>query len=101
MLSREPLSAEEISQRLPALPSWSFDQDALVRTYRIDYDTAAQIIVGVARICHELDHHADIDLRYGMLRFASSTHDRDQSVTAWDFALAEQIERLLGDYPET
>lgn len=99
MTSREPLTAAEISDRLTALPMWRFEGDALVRTVRVDYAAGARIVVEVADICEELDHHADIDLRYGSVRIASTTHDRGRRVTAWDVELATRIDRALARHP--
>jgi 4a-hydroxytetrahydrobiopterin dehydratase len=95
MPHREPLTADEIAARLAALPEWTREGDALVRVYQIDYDTAAEIIGQVAQISRRVDHHADIDLRYGTLRFAITTHDRGHRITARDFALATLIDATL------
>jgi 4a-hydroxytetrahydrobiopterin dehydratase len=91
---RDPLTATQIETRLMELPGWETDGARLMRTYQIGYQAAAAMIGHVAEISRVIDHHADIDLRYGTLGFAITTHDRANRITARDFDLARRVEAI-------
>jgi 4a-hydroxytetrahydrobiopterin dehydratase len=52
------------------------------------------MIVHVADVERLISHHADIDLRWGKVRFAITTHDAGNKLTAADFALAGRIDAI-------
>ncbi|MFF0426988.1 4a-hydroxytetrahydrobiopterin dehydratase [Streptomyces sp. NPDC004520] len=91
----QPLSQKEIEDRLRELPGWSVDADRLIRTYRLgDHFAATALVVHVAQIQQELNHHSDLTLGYDTVAVAVSTHSAGAVVTEKDFELAERVERI-------
>lgn len=71
----QPLSQKEIEDRLRELPGWSVESDRLLRTYRLgDHFAATALVVHVARIQQELDHHSDLTLGYNTVALSVNTH---------------------------
>lgn len=90
-----PLSAEEIDQALAALPGWSRDGDTLTRLYRLSgHMAAAALVLHIAAVQEELDHHADTTLGYQTVELATCTHSVGGVVTALDVELARRVEEL-------
>ncbi|MHB9757822.1 4a-hydroxytetrahydrobiopterin dehydratase [Streptomyces sp. BYX5S] len=91
----EPLSQKDIEDRLAELPGWSLDGDALTRTYRLDsHFAAAALVVHIAAVQEDLNHHSNLVLGYNTVTLTVNTHDAGGAVTAKDFALAEKVEAL-------
>ncbi|MFE7181564.1 4a-hydroxytetrahydrobiopterin dehydratase [Streptomyces erythrochromogenes] len=91
----EPLSQKEIEDRLRELPGWAFEDDRIIRTYRLGTHFAASALVShIASIQEELNHHSDLTLGYNTVRLSVNSHDAGGVVTENDFALAERVESL-------
>ncbi|WP_394429071.1 4a-hydroxytetrahydrobiopterin dehydratase [Streptomyces sp. SGAir0957] len=91
----EPLSQKDIEDRLAELPGWSLDGDRITREYRLPSHFAATgLVVHIAQVQEELDHHSDLTLGYHTVTLAVHTHDAGGAVTAKDFELAERVEAL-------
>ncbi|WP_066948316.1 4a-hydroxytetrahydrobiopterin dehydratase [Streptomyces lushanensis] len=94
-MATEPLSAQEIEARLRDLPGWSLTDSRLTRTYRLGgHFAATAMVVHVARIQEELNHHSDLTLGYRTVALAVHTHDAGGAVTVKDFALARRVEEI-------
>ncbi|MGA5067580.1 4a-hydroxytetrahydrobiopterin dehydratase [Streptomyces exfoliatus] len=91
----QPLSQKEIEDRLRELPGWSVDDDRLTRVYRLgDHFAATALVVHVAQIQQELDHHSDLTLGYNTVSLSVNTHSAGGAVTEKDFELAERVEGI-------
>lgn len=91
----EPLSQKEIEDRLRELPGWAFEEDRILRTYRVGTHRAASaLVVHISVVQDELNHHSDLTLGYNTVRLAVNSHDAGGRVTETDFALAERVEAL-------
>ncbi|MFD6551268.1 4a-hydroxytetrahydrobiopterin dehydratase [Streptomyces sp. SAS_267] len=91
----EPLEPKEIEERLAELPGWSLDGDRLARTYRLGTHFAATaMVVHIAQVQEELDHHSDLTLGYNTIALTVNTHSVGGAVTALDFGLARRVEEL-------
>ncbi|MFI9615013.1 4a-hydroxytetrahydrobiopterin dehydratase [Streptomyces sp. NPDC052023] len=91
----EPLSQKEIEDRLAELPGWSLDGDSLTRSYRLaSHFAATALVVHIAQVQEELDHHCDLTLGYRTVGLTVTTHSAGGKVTALDFGLAERVEAL-------
>ncbi|MBX9421906.1 MULTISPECIES: 4a-hydroxytetrahydrobiopterin dehydratase [Streptomyces] len=91
----QPLSQKEIEDRLRELPGWSVEDDRLTRVYRLgDHFAATALVVHVARIQQELDHHSDLTLGYNTVTLSVNTHSAGGAVTEKDFELAERVEGI-------
>ncbi|WP_251095615.1 4a-hydroxytetrahydrobiopterin dehydratase [Streptomyces sp. Caat 7-52] len=89
----EPLSQKEIEDRLAELPGWSVDGDRLTRAYRLgSHFAAAALVVHIAGIQDELDHHSDLTLGYNTVSLSVNTHSAGGVVTEKDFQLARKVE---------
>ncbi|MGW0335006.1 4a-hydroxytetrahydrobiopterin dehydratase [Streptomyces sp. NPDC003011] len=91
----EPLSQKEIEDRLAELPGWSLDGDRLTRSYRLGTHFAATaMVVHIARVQEQLDHHSDLTLGYDTVSLSAHTHSAGGAVTELDFELARKVEDL-------
>ncbi|MER6995658.1 4a-hydroxytetrahydrobiopterin dehydratase [Streptomyces sp. NPDC000410] len=92
-MATEPLSQKEIEDRLRELPGWSQEGDRIARTYRFrTHFAAAALVVHVAQIQQELNHHSDLTLGYNTVELTVNTHDAGGAITEHDFALAHRVE---------
>ncbi|MFD5628665.1 4a-hydroxytetrahydrobiopterin dehydratase [Streptomyces sp. NPDC127072] len=91
----EPLSQKEIEEQLAELPGWSLDGDRLARVYELgSHFAAAGLVVHIAQVQDELDHHSDLTLGYHTVSLTVHTHSVGGAVTELDFALAGRVEEL-------
>ena len=91
-----PLTPDEVSRRLSALPGWSGGGDALKREYK--FPTFPDAIAFVTRLAFEAeaaDHHPDLLVSYRKVTVTWSTHS-EGGVTDKDFAGVEQSDRIAG-----
>ena len=91
----EPLSQKEIEDRLAELPGWSLQGDRIARSYRLpSHFAATAMVVHIARVQEELDHHSDLTLGYNTVSLTVNTHSVGGAVTEKDFELAQRVEAL-------
>jgi 4a-hydroxytetrahydrobiopterin dehydratase len=91
----EPLSQKEVEDRLAELPGWSLDEDRLTRSYRLgSHFAATAMVVHIAQVQEELDHHSDLTLGYNTVSLSVHTHSAGGAVTEKDFELARKVEDL-------
>ncbi|MEW1827874.1 4a-hydroxytetrahydrobiopterin dehydratase [Streptomyces sp. NPDC088196] len=88
------LTEDEIVIALEGVPGWRREGDEISRAYSIRYHGGVAMIVHVADVERLISHHADIDLRWGRLRFGITTHDAGHKLTAADFDLARRIDGI-------
>lgn len=86
---RRPLLAEdEILAHLARLPEWARSGGVISRAYRFaDFVGAMEFVNRVAEAAESVDHHPDIDIRYGKVMLALTTHD-SRGLTLNDVELA-------------
>ncbi|WP_405948911.1 4a-hydroxytetrahydrobiopterin dehydratase [Streptomyces prunicolor] len=89
-----PLTEDEIVIALEGVPGWRRDGDEITRSYGIRYHGGVAMIVHVADVERLISHHADIDLRWGKVRFGITTHDAGHKLTEADFDLARRIDGI-------
>ncbi|CAL9647923.1 4a-hydroxytetrahydrobiopterin dehydratase [Streptomyces sp. enrichment culture] len=90
-----PLSPQEIEERLAGLPGWSLDAGRLTRSYRLgSHFAATAMVVHVAQVQEELDHHSDLTLGFNTVSLAVHTHSAGGAVTEKDVELARRVEDL-------
>jgi len=89
-----PLTEDEIVAALEAVPGWRREGDEITRSFGIRYHGGVAMIVHVADVERLISHHADIDLRWGKVRFAITTHDAGHRLTTLDFDLARRIDAI-------
>ncbi|MFF7333020.1 4a-hydroxytetrahydrobiopterin dehydratase [Streptomyces sp. NPDC090306] len=90
-----PLSPDEIGAALAELPGWTLDGDRLARSYRLpSHFAATAMVVHVAQVQEELDHHSDLTLGYDTVSLTVNTHSVGGAVTRLDVELARRVEEL-------
>lgn len=91
----ESLSQKEIEDRLAVLPGWSLAGDRIARSYRLgSHFAATAMVVHIAQVQEELDHHSDLTLGYNTVSLTVNTHSVGGAVTERDFELARRVEEL-------
>ncbi|MDX3451394.1 4a-hydroxytetrahydrobiopterin dehydratase [Streptomyces sp. ME02-8801-2C] len=91
----EPLSQKEIEDRLAELPGWTLDGDRIARSYRLgSHFAATALVIHIAQVQEELDHHSDLTLGYNTVSLTVNTHSVGGAVTRLDFELARRVEDL-------
>lgn len=91
---KQPLSAEQVQQRLTDSP-WSGDTNAIKRELEFDdFLAAIAFINALAPHAEELDHHPELFNVYNRVEITLTTHDAD-GVTPLDFELASRIDALV------
>ncbi|GKQ39503.1 4a-hydroxytetrahydrobiopterin dehydratase [Streptomyces sp. A012304] len=91
----EPLSQKEIEDRLAELPGWSLDAGRLTRSYRLaSHFAATALVIHVAQIQEELNHHSELTLGYDTVSLAVRTHSAGGALTERDFELARRVAEL-------
>ncbi|KQV03228.1 MULTISPECIES: 4a-hydroxytetrahydrobiopterin dehydratase [unclassified Kitasatospora] len=95
MSNRTRLTDDQITAGLAALPDWTREGEAIVRTAETaSFPTAIAVVGVVAEAAEELDHHPDIDIRWRTLRFVLSTHSAG-GLTGLDLTMAARIDQAL------
>ncbi|WP_217145019.1 4a-hydroxytetrahydrobiopterin dehydratase [Streptomyces sp. AC627_RSS907] len=95
----EPLTQKEIEERLSELPGWSLDAGRLTRSYRLgSHFAATAMVVHIAQVQDELDHHSDLTLGYDTVALAVHTHSAGGAVTEKDVELARRVEDLAAGH---
>jgi 4a-hydroxytetrahydrobiopterin dehydratase len=91
----KPLTTEEIGKATVSLAGWTFDRDALVKTFRFgSFREAFSFMTRVAFEAEELNHHPEWTNAYNKVVVRLSTHDAGDKVTAKDVELASRIQKL-------
>ena len=89
-----PLTEDWITAALESVPGWRREGAEITRSYAIRYHGGVAMIVHVADVERLISHHADIDLRWGRVRFGITTHDAGRKLTDADFDLARRIDAI-------
>jgi 4a-hydroxytetrahydrobiopterin dehydratase len=97
----DPLTADQVAVELAQLDGWTGDTDEIEKLFAIPYHEGMALMVEVARTGKAVGHHADMDLRWGRVRFGITTHDAGHKVTELDFDLARRIDALAAEHGAT
>jgi 4a-hydroxytetrahydrobiopterin dehydratase len=99
-----PLTEVEIEQRLAGVEHWQRGEgtsasgdDAIVRDLKLgDFGAAIALVDSVAELAEAANHHPDILVHgWNNVRLTLSTHSAG-GLTDADFALAAEIDRVVG-----
>ena len=91
----ELMTDDQVTEALRTLPSWSAQDQSLMRIVELkSFTQAIQVVNRVAEIAENDDHHPDIDIRWRTLTFRVSTHSKG-GVTALDISLASEIDGVI------
>jgi 4a-hydroxytetrahydrobiopterin dehydratase len=86
------LSGQEIAERAPE--GWTYLLGGLQTRLRTgDFARGLALVAAIGAVAEEMDHHPDLDLRYGFVDVRTSSHDVG-AVTGRDLRLAAAISEL-------
>ncbi len=98
MRLRDPLTPEQVAERLCDLAGWVGDTRQIRKTYRVDYDTGIRMVGEIGEVAIELEHRPDIDIRWDGVLITMTTHTAGDVVTGLDFELARRIDEIAARY---
>ena len=94
-MAPEALTPQQTEEALAGLPGWTSDGDSIARTYSFArHLPAAAMVVHVAAVQEELNHHSEMSLGYNKLSVTVNTHSVGGRVTEKDIELARRIEEI-------
>jgi 4a-hydroxytetrahydrobiopterin dehydratase len=100
MARRTPLTPEALAAALLELPAWSGGTDGIERTVEFpDFRSAVEALEMIVPVADGLNHHPDVDLRYGTLRLVLVTHSAG-AVTERDVQLARGLDEVFAELAE-
>jgi 4a-hydroxytetrahydrobiopterin dehydratase len=92
----EPLTSGEIAAACHRLPGWTWQDDALVKTFAFgSFREAMGFMLRVSYEAEALNHHPDWGNVHHRVTVRLSTHDAGGRVTAKDVELAARMEAIL------
>ena len=91
------LDNEKVDGWLKVHPGWErVGVGAIARKYTLaDFGSGLGFVVRIGCLAEKRDHHPDIELGWGRVRVAWSTHDAG-GVTELDLSSAEATDAILG-----
>jgi len=93
-VARKKLSDEEINYAINELKGWKIANGKLYKQFTFpNFTESLDFVIKVGVIAEEQDHHPDICFGWGYAEFSVTTHDAG-GITAFDFALAKEIEEI-------
>ena len=91
----KPLDPAEINKALAALPGWTWEKEALTKTFKFgSFREAMSFMTRVAFEAEAMDHHPDWTNIYNRVVIRLNTHDAGGKVTAKDVELARKIQAI-------
>jgi 4a-hydroxytetrahydrobiopterin dehydratase len=91
----KPLTLEEITHACTKLPGWTFERDALTKTFKFgSFREALSFMVRIGFEAEELNHHPEWTNVYNRVVIRLNTHDAGNKVTANDVELATRIQKI-------
>ena len=94
-MATPPLTPQEITTALAGLPGWTFERDALAKTFTFGtFREALSFMVRVGFEAEAADHHPDWTNVYNRVAIRLNTHDAGGKITAKDVALAAKIQTI-------
>lgn len=95
LLKYEPLSPQEVIQKLASLPEWDVQNGALIRVVKGQpYARLALMVSSLAHLAERANHHPSLTLEYESLTITFSTHETN-SLTSADFEMARCVSILI------
>ena len=81
------------------LGAWSLQDGRLCRTYRVNGWKSALILANaIGHLAEIAWHHPDLKIAWGKVEVSLTTHS-ENGITDKDFALAREIEKMVGWSP--
>ena len=94
-MASQPLTPAEIKTALAALPGWTWEKEALAKTFKFgSFREAMSFMTRVAFEAEAMDHHPDWTNIYNRVAIRLNTHDAGGKVTVKDTELARKIQAI-------
>ena len=94
----KPLTEQEISQRLQALPNWTREGKTIKYTHEFkNFVQAVSFVNCLISPSEKAGHHPDIAIAYNRVTISLTTHDAG-GLTPQDFELAQTITKLVSEW---
>lgn len=91
----ELLDDVAVAAALRDLDGWTGDATGIARTVEMaSFPAVIAVVVEIAKVAEDMDHHPDIDIRWRTLTLRCATHSAG-GVTDRDIALAERIDQII------
>jgi 4a-hydroxytetrahydrobiopterin dehydratase len=91
----KPLTSDEITKGLAPLAGWTFERDALAKTFKFgSFREALSFMTRVGFEAEELNHHPEWTNVYNRVVIRLNTHDAGGKVTSKDVELATRIQKI-------
>ena len=88
------LDPTDIESRLRKLSGWTYEANALMKTFTFDdYLSGIAFVNLLADVAEDQGHHPDLEVGYGSVVVRISTHS-EGGVTERDFRLASAADRF-------
>lgn len=89
-----PLSADQTTELLAQVPSWSLTDKGLARAFRFkDFPEAMGFVNRIAELAEAQQHHPDMAISYSRVTLSLITH-KIGGLSRNDFILAAKIDRM-------
>lgn len=89
------LSDAEIELALTKRPGWKRQREEIVREFEFkDFVGSVEFVDRLVAPAEHLGHHPDVSISWNKVEVSISTHS-EGGLTAADFKLAEEIDRLV------
>jgi 4a-hydroxytetrahydrobiopterin dehydratase len=89
------LTSDEIAHACDELAGWTFENDALKKTFKFgSFREAFSFMTRVGYEAEELNHHPEWTNVYNRVVVRLNTHDAGNKVTAKDVELASRIQKI-------
>jgi 4a-hydroxytetrahydrobiopterin dehydratase len=86
------LSRKELQAILPRLKGWTFEDNKLSRTFEFqDFVASLSFINSLVAYFESVDHHPDVHIAFGEVRFELTRYDLGGRVTDRDVEVAKKI----------
>jgi 4a-hydroxytetrahydrobiopterin dehydratase len=89
------ISKDDLKRVLRRIPEWEVEDKALTRSFEFDdFQDAVDFVVGVSEVVADIDHHPDVNIRYGKVTLFLTTHSKG-GITDADIEVAQMVDNLV------
>jgi pterin-4a-carbinolamine dehydratase len=85
----------ELAEQLKALPGWTYEENALQRTFKTNgWGSTLLVVNAIGFLCEAAGHHPDLNVSWSSVTVRLWTHSAD-GITNKDFDTAQLIEQTV------
>lgn len=88
------LNDAEVISRLTKLNGWRREGKFISKSFEFEtFMDGIRFVNTIAKVAERQEHHPDIGIEYTLVTLSIQTHS-EGGLTAWDFDLAKEIDRV-------